>query len=567
MQVKGRTDFSNERPAYSVFPPAVTRHLLFRIGAKENPRWVSDKSRRRQLWIKFCESIETHIKGLRQIPNDPLKILPPYEESDESRFHYSTRRSAVIELNPNRGKEECRARVRLDVYTEMYSLTYVYDRVDKSSGNDLRSAVDAVLDGSKDVANARWLFDEIWSEGVIKGAVEMERWRKLPTPENPGGLIADFRGIVICPSRVHRMEPPSLRLRDIRAPAEHRMDSELVTFLRRRQRLLRSIAGPHEPDEDQKNQVSGGEAVLCGMLDGKAIYAAELGTWGQDSRQPSRDEVAPVRHLLVYSGRSHSQIGRLIRRLHVLGELRHAALMDYDNKDDQDIKTASRKLRELGKRLNAVFLMPEPGKLSDEELNDLINEMATISAMGEDGLIYRVEQSRYYAGEFRNHLPHLRIVRISNWQPYNDFVSRYIFQLFARIDKVGQRYKAAGNRIGRILSLKQIDGISGNQVNHGRLLRNAELIALTFLVYYTGSALKESVPHPVNYYFVLAWGVVLTLLSVQLAWKISQRKLFSFPAKGGRWLRWRGRQRKEEGEMPAASKVVKPGAGRREDGL
>jgi hypothetical protein len=223
---------------------------------------------------------------------------------------------------------------------------------------------------------------------------------------------------------------------------------------------------------DEDASARGGEPVVCGMLDGKALYAASLGEWGPGIERPQ-----PIRHLLVYAGHSYSQLGRLVRRMQVLGELRHAAILDYGPDGlgaKKGLREASREIRVLGGQLTAATsdITADAGRLNASKtlgkeigtmtrLSYFINELAGISGIVDGGLTHRIEQSRYYANEFQAAIKHLRLVRIGDWQPYDDFVQRYILHLFARIDRIGNRYEALGRRVDRLLFFQQAKLLDG----------------------------------------------------------------------------------------------------------
>jgi uncharacterized membrane-anchored protein len=266
---------------------------------------------------------------------------------------------------------------------------------------------------------------------------------------------------------------------------------------------------------------------------------AELGRRSPDVR------IEPVRHLLVFAGSSFSQVGRLVRRLHVLGEFRHAALLDYDNEDKVDLKKVSRTLRLLGREVDRVFTMSPATRIAD--LPALLKDMNRLQAnAAETGVLYRIEQSRYYAGEFKRTLPHLRTVRVDDWQSYDDFVARYIYQLFARIDRVGTRYDGLMRRLSLLTTFSLATEIRSYQENvkdalghlteaarqlktaaeqqvgvsekQRSLLAEASFIALAFLCYYAGSVFRHGFPggadgEHVPRWYDRSWIAVMAALS------------------------------------------------------
>jgi hypothetical protein len=597
----------NTRPGFDIRPPSVARHLVFRLLLKENPRWPTDDPKpTHPKWSDLCDYLADHINDLKGAYHPTaarIALRPPHEKSDEPDCP-SLRRSRIFDINRYPLKDGYRLRVRVDLHTELFSVTYIFDRIDPAASNSLSKKI-ASLNGDPEAIN--WLFDQLWKTRTLPATKVISSWRGRgrqsgPRPRRFGTLITDFRGVTICPRRFWHMGRPSLVSPPLNKDAKPELNGALREFTRTHMPLLRAVvarkASPAGSD-------AGGESVVCGMLDGKALYAAELGQWGKDVKQ-----VQPVRHLLVYAGHSHAQLGRLLRRMHVLGELRHAALIDFDQDPlrsragglGRGLRNASVAMRALGQRLSdRTSAITAPGT-SMKELQAAVGKLANISKMVDGGLTYRVEQSRYYAREFESAVQHLRLVRFGDWQPYDDFVQRYVLQLFARIDRIGNRYEALGRRVDRLLFYKQADrldtytadvratlttinkatellnrsavrqiDVSRNQLN---LLKTAEVFAAVFLIYYVGSVLHylfelEGVKHSgVKEPFLWGWSGLIALLGVPLfvviMWRVLPhvwRECLLWTRRLWRRLRRRGPLEKREeqamgGEPGATGKAV-----------
>jgi hypothetical protein len=117
----------------------------------------------------------------------------------------------------------------------------------------------------------------------------------------------------------------------------------------------------------------------------------------------------------------------------------------------------------------------------------------------------------YYATEFKNRVGDLRTNRIEGYQSYDEFVKRFLYQIFSKIEQIDTQYREIGRRIDRWTFLseanssfehhrliedstkqtKQVaDNIESLQRTIAHLLENAEKFAAIFFVYYLGSILK-----------------------------------------------------------------------------
>ncbi len=620
--------FSNLRPGYPICPPAVARHMVYRLRLDDNPHWPSDKqrSRTKDKWAALCERFAEHVAELRRDygnPDDKVNFLEPGEPADAAKGCFSLGASCLVPITKADEPDGYRLRVRIDVHTELVSLTYLFDRI---VGGRLAECIAGL---KRDAPKARpasdWLFDGMWNVKAgrarrVAAAKAVAKWGRLVISKRRRDRwndvhITDFKGIIVCPDPEWLMGETKIG-DDIDEPTHRRPDRRrtlaphLATFAERHNELIRAIADPHsldleagEPgDSVSRACIKGGEPVVCGMLDGAALYAAALGEWGGDEKPH------PIRHLLVYAGHSYSQVGRLVRRMHVLGELRHAALIDYDADDKlnpspgrRGLRETSRKLRSLGRELTAdtpritaalelaegaaaargnagaphrTKVRPFTAKQAMDRLTKIVNELADVSAMVDGGLTHRVEQSRYYAGEFKATVEQLRIIRLGAWQPYDDFVQRYIVHLFARVDRIGNRYEALGRRVDRLLFFQQAklldrytDNVARTVEKIGKvtealeksaraqthLLSAAEWFAAVFLIYYTGTVVKYSVeahqiPFVTKELYTLWWTRTMVAASMVLVAYIAYSKT----------KRWRTERKKRAAGSANSARGAEP---------
>jgi hypothetical protein len=217
----------------------------------------------------------------------------------------------------------------------------------------------------------------------------------------------------------------------------------------------------------------------------------------------------------------------------VLGELRHAAVLDYDNvgsdhesgraghnNSDNAISSASRRIRDLGKFVDHTtrkYTDPVTGRMDIDirKLNRFVTELGEINSGTGDSLLFRAEQARYYSQTYRDLVDHLRVIKIGEFQPYNEFVKRYFFHMFDRIERVARRYENMGRRIDRLLFYKQAesadsyqkavsasveqlvgvtDALNANTSKSGHLLETGENVGWLIAIYYIGSAIKLVYP-------------------------------------------------------------------------
>lgn len=510
-----QSDFSGQRPAYSITAPAIARNLIFRLHNETNPRWVEDKTQRRENWDCLINEISKHTNKICKMYHadfsHELKAPGDYSSINENKF--SLDRSVMIPVCDREEGYPYRFRIRIDIHHEIFAISYLIDDIDTNSEwkCNISDKIRIISESSKlsnknsiDIKNCtQWLFDDCFSESEInsffsdiENQVQFEKLKKLaPSRSNYseieswinnsisnnssfslGVLIADFRGIMLS-CKDHESNDITYRISEDEDKFQNytpQIDGNVSTFFKEHESLIYAVAGKHEVD---LNPRSGGESVVCGMFNGRALYAAELGRWGDDYKG-----IIPVRYLIAYGGHSDKQLGRLVRRLHVLGELRHAALIDYESVTQEGgVQSASRRLRKLGEDLEDIsnkielsnqdtsadtnIKINEFSDLDIKDLRKLVVDLNNINSLCKGGLLHRIERSRYYAKGFTDLLNHMQCVPIEPWQPYNKFVERYIYQLFSRIDVIGRRYENMGRRIDRLLFFKQAESSDSYQKN------------------------------------------------------------------------------------------------------
>lgn len=548
-QTGNKRDLSNERPSYSIFPPALVRHIVYRLHPEQNPRFAEDETVREQLWKNLCGGLSQHANAILAAygERDPIEILPPSRRITGP-LQFPVRRTILVPVEKSR-EFGYLLRLRIDVYSELFSVTYLIDHIGHPSrdgrvqGGELQQRIAEL---PRDPSRIDWLYDDVWKGATLPGMEAAHLWtaeRGEACPREVGDPLADFRGILLCPEPDWRMGEPRLERLAIERRAKPKIAPELIAFAAAHDALIRAVVGSSEDAQRAAHKPRaierGSESIVCGMGGGCALYAAELGQWALDT-----NVVTPLRHLVVYAGRSHAQLGRLVRRMHVLGELRQAAVMDWDlGPKGRDLRHVSLLVRTLGKDVDEATVDPSFDKLAP--ILEKLAEAGKLGNEGQTGLTYRIEQARFYAEEYVAQLEHLRVVRLGDWQPYDDFVKRYITYLFSRIHRIGNRYEALGRRVDRLIRYESAKGARGYQ-DHARgmlesikdttdlmnrsnsrqveLLKTSEMLASIFLVYYLGSILEHVL---IGIYNITSWSI-LSIDYYYFVWFIAAIGAYAF---------------------------------------
>jgi hypothetical protein len=537
--------FGNRRPGVPVKPPAVARHVAVRLLDHESPRWIAlsaAESKRR--WEKLLTSLTEHVVAVKTAYGDarPVRFVRPEEGFVTGSDIYCVRGSCIVPVEGAEQREGFRLRLRVDMHKEICSITYLFDHIGREgqSGSALPDAIARLPD---DLAAFDYLIDGMWEDGGgSEVAVAAVPWLAGggfgPPGEKFGRKLVDFRSVILhADPLTFSADTPAKEPFAARAPVSVELLPAIAEFASRHAPLILKAAGAdsHWP--------GGGEPIVCGMLDGAALYASRLGRWrAQDS------EIEPIRHLLVYAGDSGEQLGRLVRRMHLLGQLRHAALMDFAYDEiaavDQDVpmpalRRASEEMRRLGQELtDESSQLASPSDLP--VLEGAIPRLVEINNSVPGGLTYRVERARRYSSDFRNTIEHLRTVKLRHWVAYDDFARRHILNLLDRVDHLGHRYEALSERVQRLLSfrytmtvqkeLRIIDSatnaLKDSANDQRKLLRYAHLFAIMFSVYYVGTVFDHlyEIRGPLHIFphwlYYSLWAIFMTYAVVKAIWEM-----------------------------------------------
>ena len=504
-------EMPHRRPAYGVNSPAVFRHIVFRIdgSVEANPLRAQEYDQGRDARNRFIESLNAKLVALQKccgathILAFGPSTLPPLKSSVPKREKLSTVESSVATVDINRTlltelhpKHDAGWRVRLlvDVHSEYYSLTFILDQPnvtpEDSSGGDAAQAreYEALLSKHDDLRKApssdiiKFFYDKVWQniEPHLCG-FEPEADRCIDASlDMPGVRLTEFRALALhdlntCFAKHAAAKLPTRRIflpddSTIGAGNFQKSRLSLHNWVMRNDEFVHEMLKFNQLTQSIDRDAN---CVLCEVLDGGAIFGSSLGQIPSapvydDLRPALSQNLTPLRYFIIYNALSKYQLGRLVRRHHVLGELRIAALIDHDL-----IVRAGARIRALGNEVDALLArathteieqaakaagdqtgttdVTEQTTLSAEQLRHLQETLHAIhSDVEPGGLSYRVARSRYYAEIFERRVKELRIRRLEGFEPYDIFITRTLNGVFNFISTVGTRYSLLAERLSRL---------------------------------------------------------------------------------------------------------------------
>lgn len=166
---------------------------------------------------------------------------------------------------------------------------------------------------------------------------------------------------------------------------------------------------------DRSRDFQGGNAILCGFLDGLAIFGSSFASapGGAASRAAS---VPEVKYFLLYDGPSRNQLARLVRRIHYCGENRIFALIDRAQllEAAEELRAVLRRLEDLNSRRATTL----------RQVKKITLQVETQTRRVRGGLRFRIARSEYYWSTLQDRIRNLRVRRIVGWQTYEEFIGR-----------------------------------------------------------------------------------------------------------------------------------------------
>lgn len=255
------------------------------------------------------------------------------------------------------------------------------------------------------------------------------------------------------------------------------------------------------------------EFLACGVFDWRALYVTPLGlrtTKFEADEVDSIDAIVPGGHLpdatealgpvrqlfLTKREPNRQQIGRIVERINAIGTMRMFTLRNWAT-----IRNAGTHIRLIGDQLDGILArwstqrseiedQYPPGRFRDlsmwlgrlgiptawqqlrsdqrvEELNQLIKEtekdLIEIGAVLDQGigqggsgrLLYVINRSKLFIGEFERLLKTLNIGNIETWVTYSQFVERGLEPAYVAIDQIGTRLKSLRERLQSVTDMVQ----------------------------------------------------------------------------------------------------------------
>ena len=528
----------HRRPAYGVNAPALFRHVGFRIeDPQENPltagqdRDVAD--RRKVLVAKLNDSLATLQD--RCETKQRLSFCMSDDDASDTAIPIANTLLNTLDRLPD-GLADWRARLRVDIHSEYYFITLILDqRSGQQCVPDIGEAERLLsTKGCTSVDTKSFIkkyYEEVWND---LGVFLAEGFGKLP-----GERFTEFRSIALRDTESPFVKERHQSLDRFTIP---QMDAPEFGAARRSMRDWLTCNAPciHEILQVQaftRNVDQDANCVLCEMLDGAGVYGSSVRQVPAGGNlASSTKELRPLRYFLLYNGLSKYQLGRLVRRTHVMGELRVAAVLDAVLLDQ-----ASSRIRSLGNNIDT--LLKNPGgvaTISNDEFNSVLRELNRINSLVPGGLMYRINRSRYYANAFRERMPDMRVKRLEGWQPYDEFFQRNLYQVFNEIHQIGIRYEALSERVSRLIIARKADRLRRSQENIQMLVHEmtaadrtiakiqelGEWIGFVAVTYYGGHIFAEILraldgeEHLIRG-FVIAGGIALV---VRFLWHRSHEK-------------------------------------------
>lgn len=516
----------HQRPAYQVRPPGLFRHigyhfdLPYQDGQKEgSDRWARDRraSVLRELnesliGIQACMGLSP--EQYMSFHHDPPSTAGANESAIGRKVPASE--TILVRLRPPEGDfSHWRLRLRVDFHSEYFFITFAIDQSEASSAAPvgtsaarLRAAEAdcAIGNGPDPHAFCEEFFTSFWrnlhnkllNDAALKTLAEARRAANPmdPLPIFPGRFFADIRGVVLGDRNSPFLKmagPPSAAMPPMvldksHTPKLEKARASLLAWVNRNRHLIARIA---QLPVDNANADKSAGAVICEMLDGGAILVSSLGRSDLFRELPDPEynaapqRIEPTHYLVLYNNFSYDQLGRLVRRLHVLCELCIASLLGYRALND-----AHWKIRAIGINIDNALKTGKQGKDFDtEKFHEELNAINVSVQPG--GLVYRINRSRYYARAYRKRLKDLRIRRLEGWEPYDEYIRRNIYQVYDFIDNLGTRHEALSNRLNRLTLASNAHRLQ-NVVNEIENIQQfGEWIGIMAVVYYGGHVVAD----------------------------------------------------------------------------
>lgn len=161
---------------------------------------------------------------------------------------------------------------------------------------------------------------------------------------------------------------------------------------------------------DKYGDHNGGNVVLCGALDGLALFGSRF---GKDTT--ANKDKPEARYFIFYRGASRNQLARFNRRLNAAAEARIMSTLDFES-----VRQAGDSLRRIDAELDDPDQALDAATLSELQKWTADTERNIVRS----GLRHRTVRSEYYKDRLDRLVKDLRITRLVGWQTYDEYILR-----------------------------------------------------------------------------------------------------------------------------------------------
>ena len=477
----------HRRPAFAINSPAILCHRCYSFKDEDAPGGVAADLQLRRDRTASLNKILRAIQTADRPAKERTRIRVYKEEGtpdpaagdgvDRAGRQETILASLHILDQSSANWSGWRARMRVDIHIEYYSVTFILDRRDlqttleRSPENPPSGATEAKRYVSEWY---RLIWDEFFALIETKGIA-----LDFPTDDQ----FFECRGLVL--DTAPQAAPLPIR------PRYPILDERI--FATRRAEAKESLNGWVDENGDVMSRIlrldrSAGNdqdanCVLCYVMNGRGIYASSMGRSEAElrSKPGGTTQATPERYLLLHHGLPRFQVGRVLRRFHVLDELRCATAFHF-----RELIDASKRIREAGDNIDQQ-LRDSKDALTRDSLKTIQHDLnALTSNQRIGGLLYRINRSRYYARNFKLGMDDLRFAPVKGWEPYDAFMHRNLFPTIDHIDGIGQRFEALASRVERLTEERDVTESINVQNRIADIQEIGEIIGWTAAAYYAG---------------------------------------------------------------------------------
>ena len=456
--------------------PALVWHLAFWIRRSRNAEIQlhesdreNEKNDKHAFHLSICDALIDH---LRRHGREPTSSWPLTDQQRDDVVRSMLPVSIAFKYPLKNAT--LKASIRLELHSEYLSITTIVELGDSDSTLELRRTLNATSEEVRQQASH--FFQDFWKD--FEGHVFP---KSLSSTLDLEKGFADFRGMVLSDQ-----------------PATSEYEKDLSEFKdpiawgeQAKAQLLPALVGLN------------GDRFECAtnyLLGGRALYMGALRPHSSSVRGSECDAVEFIVCALKSTTITRAQFGRLVGLITLLCTQRLCAL-----KDALSLHEVSRQLSYLEEKTKRA----RQGIASNHEAIDRIQNAHEFFHQTTDrflhdtncGLLFRIEQSRFYVAQLEANLKLLDIRRLGSDQPIGDFISQRWGSEFDFINRLGKRLERTTSNFFALDQNYLI--VNGNrlaqQTNYideetRKLFRVGDLaLFLAIIPYYTTNLLELSV--------------------------------------------------------------------------